>query len=99
MADFHWHHRTIRYIDSRYPEDEPIIKAHEFSYDVGTEEYSGFTFGDSVAQSQQEAEWIAEAFKHPPVVEADYATIEMIESPFGNPQPTFNYKWLDRKVV
>ena len=62
-------------------------------------QYDGFTFADSVAQSEFEAQSILDAFKHPPAVEADYATAEKIQTPFGGDQYTFNYKWLDREVV
>ena len=99
MSNFYWHHRTIRYIDSNNPDDEPVYKAHEFSYEAGADRYDGFTFADSVAQSENEAESILDAFKHPPAVEADYATAEKIQTPFGGEQYTFNYKWLNREVV
>ena len=92
-----WHHRTIRHIDSRYPDDdEPFYTAHEFSFEDN--EYDGFTFGDSVAQSKEEAEMIFDAFDYPPVIEVDEADFEMQETPFGERPHYTKYVWLNKDV-
>jgi hypothetical protein len=92
-----WHYRTIRHIDSTFPEDEPFETVHEFSYDEdGNGEYDGFTFSHSHAFSKTEAQLILSAYDFLPVVEVDEAKFKLDE--YGFPDYT-EYKWLNKKVV
>jgi hypothetical protein len=92
-----WHYRTIRHIDSKFPDTEPYETAHEFSYDHNAKEpeYDGFTFAHSHAMSKEEAQWILDAYNHPPAIEVDDSDHEIIE--YGQPNYT-KYKWLDKRV-
>ena len=90
-----WHYRTIRHIDSQFPDTEPYETVHEFSFPDEGGEYDGFTFSDSVVMSKQEAQWILDAYNYPPAIEVDDSDHEIIE--YGQPNYT-KYKWLDKTV-
>lgn len=53
-CSFSWHHRTIRHIDSRFPDEEPYETVHEFTFT--DEEYDGFSFSIATAMSKEEEE-------------------------------------------
>lgn len=92
-----WHHRTIRHIDSTFPDTEPYETVHEFSFDddATNPEYDGFTFAYSHAMSKEEAQWILDAYNHPPAIEVDDADYK--EDEYRFPDYT-KYKWLDKRV-
>jgi hypothetical protein len=92
-----WHHRTIRHIDSRYPETEPYETVHEFSFDrfALNPEYDGWSFSYAAALSKQEAQWMMEAYNLPPVMEVDDASYSVDAQ--GTPDYA-DYKWLDKEV-
>ena len=92
------HYRTIRHIDSRFPDSEPYETAHEFSFDdeALVPEYDGFTFCHSHAFSKEEAQWILRAYDYPPVIEVDDADHHFRDE-YGFPDYT-KYKWLDKQV-
>jgi hypothetical protein len=92
-----WHYRTIRHIDSRWPDTEPYETAHEFSYDPDaiTPEYDGFCPSPCHAMSKEEAQWILDAYNHPPAIEVDDA--DHLKDEYGFDDYT-KYKWLDKRV-
>lgn len=96
------HYRTIRHIDSRFPDTEPYETAHEFSFDDEAldvpeyvPEYNGFSFCHSHAMSKEEAQWILRAYDYPPVVEVDDADYVKDEYGFDDYK---KYTWLDKAV-
>ena len=92
-----WHHRTIRHIDSKFPDTEPYETVHEFMFDEENPnpEYDGFTFAHSYAFSKEEAQWILDAYNHPPAIEVDDADHTKDEYGFDDYK---QYKWLDKTV-
>ena len=93
---FSWHHRTIRHIDSRFPDEEPYETVHEFSF-TG-EEYDSFSFSIAIAMSKEQAQWIRDAYDHPPVIEVDEADFEPEETSFGHFPSYKKHKWLNKTV-
>jgi hypothetical protein len=101
-GSFSWHHRTIRHIDSRFPDEEPYETAHEFTFTGkqgrNTTQYDSFSFSIAIAMSKEEAQRIADAYDYPPVIEVDEADFEAEETSFGHFPSYRKYKWLDRNV-
>ena len=95
-SSFSWHHRTIRHIDSRFPDEEPYETTHEFTF-TG-KQYDSFSFSIAIAMSKEEAQRIADAYDYPPVIEVDEADFEAEETSFGHFPSYKKYKWLDRNV-
>lgn len=84
-----WHHRTVLHKNKTYPNDD-YLTVHEFSFCKGR--YTSFTFSEASPRSKQEAKWIFEAFKLPPVVEVDDSTSCMVDCE-GN--KTMGMSWPD----
>lgn len=92
-----WHYRTIRHIDTTFPDTEPYETVHEFSFDedATNPEYDGFTFCHSYACSKEEAQRILKAYDFPPAIEVDDADHCKDEYGFDDYK---KYKWLDKTV-
>lgn len=90
-----WHHRTIEYIDSNYPDEEPLLMAHEFFIVDSLNKYDSFSTQPAVAMSKQEAKWIYEAYNYPPIVQVDLAEVTYDECGHCCFE---KYVWLDRDV-
>lgn len=96
--DIRWHYRTMRHINSNFPEDEPFETAHQFNYDHnGTgEAYESFSFEDAISLCKEDAQRILQAYDSPPAIEVDEANYK--EDEYGSPDYT-EYEWLDKRVT